>query len=99
MTQELSFKRRDNEVAVSGDLDRGSVPKAWADRKNWVPTGTDVVLDLSGVAHADSAGLALLIRLRSELEMKKQTLSLRHVNKQLQQFAEVSGVQELLSIS
>lgn len=99
MTQELSFKRRDNEVAVSGDLDRGSVPKAWADRKHWVPTDTDVVLDLSGVAHADSAGLALLIRLRSELQVKKQTLSLRHVNKQLQQFAEVSGVQELLSIS
>lgn len=103
MSQALAFRNTSNNhsghVEVVGDLDRDAVPKAWSERAQWVPAEGEVVLDLANVEHVDSAGLALLIRLRSELEAQNRTLSLRHVNKQLQQFAEVSGVQELLSIS
>jgi anti-anti-sigma factor len=87
------------EVRVSGDLNRNSVPEAWSQRDSWLPADSDVVLDLAGVEHVDSAGLALLIRLKSELDAANQSLSLRNVNKQLQQFAAVSGVTDLLSLS
>lgn len=97
----LQFKGTETagEVQVSGDLNRNSVPQAWSTRGDWVPANSDVVLDLAGVNHVDSAGLALLIRLKSEIEAADKSLSLRNVNKQLQQFAAVSGVTELLSLS
>lgn len=96
---QFSATKTAGEVHVSGDLNRNSVPRAWSDREDWKPANTDVVLDLADVGHVDSAGLALLIRLKSELEAAGQSLSLRNVNKQLQQFAAVSGVTGLLSLS
>lgn len=99
MSKQLQFEQHTDEVALVGDLDRDSVPKAWAERQNWLPQKEVVVLDLARVAHVDSAGLAFLIRLRSQLVENKQSLSLRNLNEQLQQFAQVSGVEGLLSLS
>lgn len=99
MAQALQFNANNGEVTVQGDLDRSTVAKAWADRRRWLPASGDVVVDLAGVAHVDSAGLAMLIRLRSELAVKERTLLLRNLNKQLQQFAQVSGVEGLVSLS
>lgn len=99
MSKQLQFEQQTDEVALVGDLDRDSVPKAWAERQNWLPQKDIVILDLARVAHVDSAGLAFLIRLRSQLVENKQSLSLRNLNEQLQQFARVSGVEGLLSLS
>ncbi|MBA3987608.1 STAS domain-containing protein [Aliidiomarina maris] len=99
MPQALQFNAQNGEVVVHGDLDRNTVPKAWAERQQWLPQQTDVVINLEAVSHVDSAGLAMLIRLRSELVANQQTLTLRNLNKQLQQFAQVSGVEGLVSIS
>ncbi|MCC5880484.1 MAG: STAS domain-containing protein [Idiomarina sp.] len=99
MAQQLQFNAKDGEVVVTGDLDRNTVPQGWADRKRWLPTSKDVVLNLEGVDHVDSAGLAMLIRLRSELEADNQNLVLHNLNTQLQQFARVSGVEGLVSLS
>ena len=99
MSQQLQFNAQDGEVVVVGDLDRNTVPQAWADRTQWLPTGKDIVLNLEGVAHVDSAGLAMIIRLRSELEARQQSLALRNLNTQLQQFARLSGVEGLVSLS
>jgi phospholipid transport system transporter-binding protein len=100
MSQDLTFKSMNGgQVAVHGDLDRNSVPKAWSERSQWVPRSDEIVLDLSGVQQVDSAGLAMLIRLKSELDARDQVLHLHNTNIQLKQFAEVSGVTDLLSLS
>lgn len=100
MSQQLSFTRGDSgQVVVSGDLDRNSVPAAWSGRQQWLPQSGHVTVDLAGVNHVDSAGLALLIRIKSQLDAGGQSLFLHNVNQQLQQFARVSGVEELLSLS
>lgn len=99
MARALEFNVKNEEVVVQGDLDRDTVPKAWAERRDWLPTAKHVVVNLEGVNHVDSAGLAMLIRLRSELVAQQRELTLRNLNKQLQQFAQVSGVEELVSIS
>ena len=103
MPQELQFSTQstaqNDEVVVHGDLDRHTVPQAWAERHQWLPSAKQVVINLQGVNHVDSAGLALLIRLRSELFAQQRELTLRNLNKQLQQFAHVSGVEGLVSLS
>lgn len=100
MSEQLSFTRGDgNQVVVSGDLDRNSVPAAWSNRQQWLPDTGHVTVDLAGVNHVDSAGLALLIRIKSQLDARGQSLSLQSVNQQLEQFARVSGVEALLSLS
>lgn len=99
MTEQLQFNAQDGEVIVVGDLDRNTVPQAWANRKQWLPAGQDVVLNLEQVTHVDSAGLAMLIRLRSELQTQDKSLALHNLNTQLQQFARVSGVEGLVSLS
>lgn len=101
MSQDLQFNmgQQAGEVLVSGPLDRNSVPAGWISRKKWLPSGGRVTLDLAEVEQVDSAGLAMLIRLQAELGLDNRELSLRNVNKQLQQFASVSGVTELLSLS
>lgn len=99
MAQALQFNAQNEEVVVQGDLDRETVPNAWANRRSWLPSTENVVINLEGVAHVDSAGLAMLIRLRSELLSQQRELTLRNLNKQLQQFAQVSGVEGLVSIS
>lgn len=99
MTRALQFNVQNDEIVVHGDLNRDTVPQAWAERRAWLPAATSVVINLEGVNHVDSAGLAMLIRLRSELVAQQRELTLRNLNKQLQQFAQVSGVEELVSIS
>lgn len=99
MAQALQFNAQNEEVVVHGDLDRNTVPQAWAERGQWLPASKTVVINLKGVGHVDSAGLAMLIRLRSELLTQQRELTLRNLNEQFQQFAQVSGVEGLVSIS
>ncbi|MEO8747323.1 MAG: STAS domain-containing protein [Rhodanobacter sp.] len=53
-------------------------------------------LDLSGLAHADSAGLACLLALLGEASVGGRELRLAHVPEGLQVLARVCGVDQLL---
>lgn len=53
-------------------------------------------LDLSGVTHADSAGLACLLALLSEASVDGRALHLAHVPDGMQALAHVCGVDRLL---
>ncbi len=96
---ELTFQTEKNEVHVVGALNRDSVAKAWQERHHWAAGSDTLVLDLSKVNAVDSAGLAMLIQLKAELQTEQRELTLQKVNKQLVAFAAVSGVTELLSLS
>ena len=95
----LSFTRENNQVVVRGLLDRDHVCTAWQSRQDWLSGSGDVSVDLQGVEKVDSAGLAMLIQVKAELLQQGRELALHNVNTQLRQFAEVSGVTELLSLS
>lgn len=96
---ELTFRAEQNLVHVAGALNRDSVPKAWQERHQWAVGKETLALDLSKVNAVDSAGLAMLIQLKAELQTQQRKLTLHNVNKQLVAFAAVSGVTELLSLS
>ncbi|MCH8501258.1 MAG: STAS domain-containing protein [Aliidiomarina sp.] len=95
----LSFTQEKNQVVVRGLLDRDHVGAAWQSRQDWLSGSGDVSVDLQGVEKVDSAGLAMLIQVKAELLQQGRELALHNVNTQLRQFAEVSGVTELLSLS
>ncbi|TRW50435.1 STAS domain-containing protein [Aliidiomarina halalkaliphila] len=95
----LQLTREDTLVRVAGDLDRDQVGAAWSNRSHWMGQENELVMDLSEVEKVDSAGLAFLIQIQAELAQQQRALSLHNVNTQLRQFAAVSGVTDLLSLS
>ncbi|RTE86343.1 MULTISPECIES: lipid asymmetry maintenance protein MlaB [Gammaproteobacteria] len=86
-------------VKFQGTLNRNTVPKVWRERKTWMTTDKTFTADLENIDSVDSAGLAMLIQLKSELEQNKQELTLQGANEQLKAFAEMSGVTELLGLN
>lgn len=95
----LQFDVQADGVVVRGELDRDHVAQAWRDRQQWLGSEGTLNIDLCAVEKVDSAGLALLIQAKAELHKQNRDLALRNVNTQLRQFAEVSGVTALLSLS
>lgn len=96
---DLSFKVDKDCVRVAGKLNRDNVGAAWRARADWVGSSGDLTLDCSDVKQVDSSGIAMFIQLIAELAEANRSVSLQNTNTQLQQFAEVSGVTELLSLS
>ncbi|CUS47422.1 MAG: ABC-type phospholipid uptake system STAS domain protein MlaB [Idiomarinaceae bacterium HL-53] len=94
----VEFKMANDAVQVRGQLNRNTVPQAWKERRSWSQGEQSLVLDFSAVESVDSAGLAMLIQLKAELMQQKRELVLHAVNPQLEAFAEVSGVTELLEL-
>lgn len=99
MMASLTFTSNGNTVAAHGPLTRDTAGDAWRQRHGWLGDSGDVVIDLAAVEQVDSAGLALLIQIKAELAQSKRSLSLQNIHTQLKQFAAVSGVTELLSLS
>jgi len=58
----------------------------------------EVCIDFSGVKHADSSGLALLIELQRLARRLGSTVSFVHLPEQLLQIARVSELQDILPI-
>lgn len=48
-------------IHISGELNASSVPERLRESAHWFGDGSEVVLDLAAVEHADSAGVALLL--------------------------------------
>lgn len=91
----LQITQQAGRVKFAGDLNRDQTPQAWANRRTWLPQEKNpVVLDLSGLKTVDSAGLAMFLQLKAELEQQGKTLELHQANRQLIAFAQVSGITE-----
>lgn len=96
---DLTFKVDKDCVRVAGKMNRDNVGAAWRSRSDWMGASGDLSLDCKDVEQVDSSGIAMLIQLIAELSESNRSLSLQNTNTQLRQFAEVSGVTELLSLS
>lgn len=95
----LSWELKDNKrVCISGELTRNTVPQFWQERAQWLQQQS-LTVDLAGLKHVDSAGVALLIEIKRSLNSTKGSLKLENANQQLRDIAAVSGVGSLLSLS
>ncbi|PTR23954.1 phospholipid transport system transporter-binding protein [Luteibacter sp. OK325] len=83
-------------LGVSGALTFATAASALETARAELDRSGQTTLDLSGVTHADSAGLATLLALLAHARTKGKTLSVANTPEGLQALARVSGVEALL---
>jgi phospholipid transport system transporter-binding protein len=81
---------------LTGDLNFQTVPLVWQQGKDLLNDCQSVEVDLSGVAHCNSAGLALLIEWLRIARANNQSIVFRHLPTQMQNIARVCGVDNKL---
>jgi len=83
-------------LGVSGDLTFATAASALQAARAELDRNGQTTLDLSGITHADSAGLATLLALLAHARTQGKTLALTNTPEGLQALARVSGVEALL---
>lgn len=64
MTAALTWEKQGETLALKGELDRDTLLSFWNARQQQMNAVQTV--DVAGLSHVDSAGLAMLVRLRGE---------------------------------
>lgn len=86
------------EVAVSGALEFATVTALLAPLESLLPDSGVLRVDLAGVMHADSAGLALLVHWQRLARQRGLELEFLDVPAQLMDMACLSGLDTILPL-
>jgi len=86
----------DGSFRVSGTLDARTVAAVLEEGEARFGNGSPVQVDLAGVTHSDSAGLALLIEWLRQARLRGQQIRYANVPKQIEALATISEVADLL---
>lgn len=81
---------------LTGDLNFHTVPRVWQQGKDVFNGYQSVEVDLSGVSHCNSAGLALLIEWLRVARTNNQSVVFRQLPTQMRDIARVCGVENNL---
>lgn len=92
-------QQSEGQYAVTGELSFATVTDLLARSSNLFAGESSIEVDLSGVTHADSAGLSLLIEWLRQAKRQGKQLHYRGLPVQLQALGNVSEVTGLLSHS
>ena len=82
--------------SVSGALTFETVPALAHDSASVLSGGGDINLDLQGISHADSAGLALLIEWMRTARAQEKGIVFKNVPPQMLAMATMSGLENIL---
>ncbi len=86
----------DDVVQFSGELVFDTVPEIWANSFDLITSSERLIIDLSKVTRADSAGLALLVGWLRVAVKSSRLIEFRNIPEKLMAIARVSGVAEIL---
>ncbi|MBW5405442.1 lipid asymmetry maintenance protein MlaB [Morganella morganii] len=89
MAAALTWEKQGDTLALKGELDRDTLLSFWNARQQQMNAVQTV--DVSGLSHVDSAGLAMLVRLRGERPEAPFVLS--GVSANLQMLMSLYGVE------
>ncbi|EOZ4594764.1 MULTISPECIES: lipid asymmetry maintenance protein MlaB [Morganella] len=89
MTAALTWEKQGETLVLNGELDRDTLLSFWNARQQQMSAVQTV--DVSGLSHVDSAGLAMLVRLRGERPEAPFVLS--GVSANLQMLMSLYGVE------
>lgn len=89
MTAVLTWEKQGETLTLNGELDRDTLLSFWNARQQQMSAVQ--TLDVSGLSHVDSAGLAMLVRLRGERPEAPFVLS--GVSANLQMLMSLYGVE------
>lgn len=97
MSNTLAWEQTETTLFLSGTLDRDSLMSFWNERHPLFNSANRIEeIDLSGLVHVDSTGLAMLVRLKGEIKAKNDTLDIIGVSDNLNTLIELYGVKAIL---
>lgn len=82
-------------ATVTGDVDLAIYPRFQAEADTWARTGTDVVLDCSGVTFMDSMGLRVLVQIHQAVTEAGHSLILADPSQPVVRVLELVGMRQL----
>ncbi|MCW2257750.1 phospholipid transport system transporter-binding protein [Providencia alcalifaciens] len=94
MSNALAWETSANTLLISGTLGRESLMALWEKRQSLFVKIDQ--LDVSGLNHVDSTGLAMLVRLKGEFETQKRPLKIVGMSDNLTTLMDLYGVSTLL---
>ena len=97
MTEAHLTELGDGRWELSGRLDFNSVPRLWPALAAALKKGGNLTLSLSGVGHANSAGLVMLVEARDVARRVGCRLRMIDVPGELLDLARMSRCEELVS--
>lgn len=89
--------RGDGQFAIAGRLGYSTVARVLEDSKRLFSDYSTIEVDLSGVTHTDSAGLALLLEWITWANRTVREIRFREIPEKISNIARTSDVEELLS--
>jgi phospholipid transport system transporter-binding protein len=97
VSDEVEVSSINGGVRINGPLTFGTVPGLVPLAKSWLELGDDSIeVDLAGVTHADSAGVALLLEWWSILQTNHRRLRYTNVPEQVDRFIRINGLDTTL---
>jgi phospholipid transport system transporter-binding protein len=84
---------------LAGALDFSSVPEIWLSLEKLLRAGGELTLSLSGVNHANSAGLVLLVEARDLARQGNCQLKLVDIPEELLDLARMSRCEDLIAVN
>tara|TARA_Y100001956_G_scaffold39363_1_gene38663 strand:+ start:14640 stop:14948 length:309 start_codon:yes stop_codon:yes gene_type:complete len=86
----------EEQYALSGALDRDSVPKLWQELKAWPISQSEIEVSLEQLERVDSAGMVMLIHLIENAKKQNCHIMLSFMPKQLKTLFQLSNVEQYL---
>lgn len=87
------------QINVSGGLDARSVPSLLRDSRRWFAGSGDIVVDLSQVERADSAGVALLLDWWRQSRDKSISISYKDAPSQMLDIIQFCALEDVLPLA
>lgn len=94
MSHALAWEKTQSTLHLTGSLDRDSLMSFW-DKKSPLLEQIEKI-DVSGLTHVDSTGLAMLVRLKGEFQTKKLPLKIIGASDNLNTLIELYGVKTII---
>ena len=91
-------EREGDTLRVRGDLDFDSVAALWNATESLLADDPPARIDLQGVSHANSAGVALLVAWLGQVQRRQQTVMFVNVPAQMRAIIEVADLDTVLPL-
>lgn len=88
-----------NTVRVEGELDADNVPTRLRQSADWFGRDRETIIDLDGVTHSDSAGVALLLEWTRDAQTAQGTLSFINAPPQIRAIIDFCGLNDVIPVA
>lgn len=98
ITIHTELKGKTLTVKPEGRLDTNTSPQLEARLTSELPKVNDIVIDFEAVEYISSGGLRVLLNTEQEMEGRKGTLKIIHVNEYIMEVFEMTGFLDVLTV-